>query len=602
MATVVVFPSFISVQSPAPSKSFGTLANVPIKNGVYEVLTRAKMPSIPAGSIITSATYRVAQNDNWTGTNVLGLHRNLTSWLATETWGGRPAAVSAASGTDSQAGTHALDWWEIDVTADVQGWYAKTIKYNWGWVLRTNSSTKHYVRGKEASSGHPHLVIEYEPPAKVPSGLSPAGGAVSVAKPTLTFDTSGNTIAIQVQLDAAADAVSPDFDSGEVAATGGVLDLTTTAYAGLADGSSIYWRARAKSSAGWSGWSSWVQFSRDNLDAVTLTAPASTTADTSPPFAWTFAGTQRAWQADEFLVEGGRTTLLRSSGLRSGTDNDWTPAPLVGAYFGKTLRARVRVWDNVTRIATPGTPTYSEDTADFVASFTGTVDPMDTLVATQAVVNSPGVTLSGTRAAGIPDEVAIFHDDVMVARLDGADVFTSTTVFSFTDWWARMGEEVEITVVPIVNGDFADDAPAATITPRCRGLWLVDPATGTKLVLWETDLGSGDQGDLAAIMQTVDGQIIRRRLANAPRAGSYSGQIFDALGFDAGDTIAAFDEFRANDASTVYRLLRGKENLAVIAGDFIHSPTEMENLDDEVYSAGSFNWWEAAAPVVVDGG
>lgn len=597
MTVVAVFPSFISVQSSKPSTSFGSLANTPIKNGTKEVLTRAALPTIPKGSVITSAVYRVAQNDNWAGSVTLGLHRNETSWLATDSWNERPSAVAGASGTDTQSGTSALNWWEIDVTADVQGWYDRSIKYNWGWVLRTNSSTLHYIRGRKATSRHPHLVITYEPPAKVPTGLSPAGGAVSIAKPVLTFDTSDNTISIQVQIDPAADGVSPDFDSGEVASTGGNLDLGSTAYAGLADGSTTYWRARAKSVAGWSAYSSWVDFSRADLDAVTLTAPGATPADSTPPFAWTFGGTQTAWQAD--ILFGNH--VLRSSGLRSGTDNDWTATPLEGSYFGALLTARVRVWDDVTRIATPGTPAYSQDTTTYTATFTGSVDPMDTLDADQTS-GSPGIVLTGTRAAGIPDEVAVFHDDALVARLEGADVFTTATDFEFTDWWARMGREVEISVVAIVNGEFAADSPSVTLTPHCAGLWLVEPASGVGAVLWGQDAGSWASPDVATEHRTIDGEIKRRRLANLPMSGSMSGKIEDVRSFDADDTIDAFDTFAGLDASTVYRLIAGQMNLAVIAGNFLVTPTSNENLGDQTISRGEFDWWGVADPIIVDGG
>jgi hypothetical protein len=601
MGSVTVFPSFISVQAAKPSKSFGTLADVPIKNGTAEVLTRAKVPDeIPAGSVITSALFMVAQNDDWAGAVTIGLHRNETSWLATETWNGRPAAVATATGTDAHTGSHTWDWWAVDVTDDIQAWLDKTIRYNWGWVLRTNSATLHKLRGKKATSRQPHLVIEYVPPAKVPANLSPQGGAVSVAKPVLTFSTSDGTESIQVQIDAAADAVTPDFDSGEVAATGGKLNLAATAYAGLADGSTTYWRARAKSAAGWSAWSSWVSFSRDDLGSVALTAPTATPGDTTPPFAWTFTGgTQQSWQAD-ILDPAGK--ILRSSGRQAGTADDWTATPLEGDYFGKTLTARIRVWDDVVRIATPGAATYVEDTVDYVATFTGTVDPMDDLTATQPVKVSPGVLLTGSRAAGIPDEVAVFHDGVLVARLDGADCFTSSTDFEFTDWWCRMGREVTITLVPVVNGEFADDPPEATITPRCSGLWLVDPATGTAVVLWGVEEGDVAKADLSAEHQTTDGRVIRRRLSNGVKTGSERGDIFDAQGQAADDTIAALEEFETNDAGTVYRLIDGQLNTAVIAGNFLRDTTILENLDNEVFSVGSFSWWESKAPTYVDGG
>lgn len=597
MATKGVMVSFVSVQSAKSSTSFGTLDYPPIKESTKEILTRAGLPQLPKGSVITSAIFRVAQKNAWSGSNALAIRRNQTSWLATDTWNQKPNPVSTPTDTVSASGTAAGHWWELDVTSDVQGWYSKTIKYNWGWTLRTDSSTERILRGGKSPFDQPHLVITYEPPAKIPTGLSPQGGAVSVAEPVLTFDVTDSTVAIQVQIDPASDAVSPDFDSGEVAATGGYLDLGDTAYAGLADAATTFWRARAKAAAGWSGWSAWVSFSRADLEVVTITAPTATPGDTTPPFEWTFAGTQTAWQADILLYG----KVLRSSGLRSGDDDDWTATPLVGTYFGAPLVARVRAWDDVTRIATPGAPIYSEDVSSYTPTFTGSVDPMDTLTATQSG-SSPGILLAGTRAGGVPDEVAVFHDGELVARLQGADVFTTSTDFEFTDWWARMGRETDVSVVAIVNGEFAADSPDVTLTPRCAGLWLVEPITGDAIVLWGNEQGSTEAPDLAAEHRTTDGQIVRRRLSNTPRTGRHSGTIIDVRADVAQTTLDAFDTFDELDASTVYRLVRGRENLPVLAGNFLTTPTPNENANNKILSTGQFDWWESVAPAVVDGG
>lgn len=609
MSTIKVAASFISVQSIKPSQAFGTLASVPIKSGAKEILIRAGRTTLPRGAIITSAELHIAQADTATGSNTLSARLNLDSWDSTVTWNTRPSVRSTASGSDTKTGATPGSVWVIDVTQDVQDMYSGVLQHNLGWTLRTNNSTTaHYLRGRKATVTQPFLLLEYETVPSPPVDLSPQGGAVSVAKPIVTFQTTDNMIALQVQIDAAADAGSPDFDSGEVASTGGKLDLSATAYAGLSDGSTTYWRARAKGPGGWSRWSSWVSFSRNDLDAVTLTTPGATTADTSPPFAWTFGGTQKAWQADlldmstVIAFTGGERKVLRSSGLRSGTDDDWTPEPLKGNYFGTTLRARIRIFDDVTRIATPGVHTYSEDYVDFVASFSGSVDPVDTLVASQAGINSPGIVLSGTRAAGTPDEVAVFHDDEMVARLDGGDVFTSSTAFSFTDWWGRIGRSTVIKVVAIVNGDFADDSPTATITPKGRGIWLVDPATDVAAVLWDMEAGDVDGSDVASEHRTVKGEFVRRRLANAARSGSHSGRVLDVDDLDADDILDAIDTFRTNDAGTVYRLIRGRENLSVIAGNVLATPTSSDGRHGKAIALGRFDWWESADPIIVDGG
>ncbi|HKY57657.1 MAG TPA: DNRLRE domain-containing protein [Aeromicrobium sp.] len=589
MASLKQFVTFISVQATKPSYSYKNPPYPPLQSGVSRVLIRAATPSLPRGSIITSATLRVNQAGAYTGTKTMTVRRNDGTWTNLATWNNKPP-LTGPTVSDSHTSSGGDQWWDFDVTAAVQAFLAGTVR-NYGWSLYTDSATRINVNGSSSASQKPHLVIEYEPPAKTPTDLSPQGGAVSVEKPVLTFDTEGSTTAIRVQIDAAEDGVSPDFDSGVVDATAGVLDLNDTAYAGLADGATTSWRAQHQTAAGWSSWSPWVSFSREDLDTVTLTAPAATVADPSPPFAWTFGGTQTAWQADLYY----RGVIVATSGRVSGTDTSWTPPgyPNNGPVTETGVRsARVRVWDDVVRIATQGAPSYATDSADFDVVFDGTVDPMDTLV--ESSLNPlPGVLLTGTRAAGIPDEVAILHDGELVARLDGGDVFTTSTDFEITDWWLQMGRETEVTVVAIVNGEFADDSPSVTVTARCSGLWLVEPDSGDALVLWGIESGEWGQADIASEHQTISGRVIRRRLSAGRRSGSLSGDILDIGSVLADDTVAAFETFRDNDAGTEYRLIAGQLNLGVIAGNFRWSPTPSENQDDEVRSFGAFDWWEA---------
>jgi hypothetical protein len=72
--------------------------------------------------------------------------------------------------------------------------------------------------------------------------------------------------------------------------------------------------------------------------------------------------------------------------------------------------------------------------------------------------------------------------------------------------------------------------------------------------------------------------------------GSISGDVLDALGFTAADTLDALETFRANDAGTEYRLIAGHLNLAVIAGDFVVAPTPLSSGGDVVAKA-QFNFW-----------
>lgn len=583
MSTYRALLTTVSVQQAKPSYYFGHLPRTPIVSGAAYMLVRASV-SLPRNAVITSAKLWINQYDSIAGGLTLSVRRNYTAWPKAVTWSTKPA-VTDVTHTRALSSAPGL-WWDIDVTSDVQGFVSGT-KANYGWRIMSNSTFAHKWRGSGADIRQPYLMVTYVIPAKVPTNLSPAGGSVAVDKPVLTFAVDSGTVGIQVQVDAAADAASPDFDSGEVVATAGVLDLVDTTYAGLADGSSTYWRARAKNSYGWSPWSAWVTFSRDDLDAITLISPTDPTADGSPPFLWSFPGTQTAWQATLLDANNG---VLADSGVVAGTDTDWTPARGLAANGDQGV-ARVRVWDDVTRIATPGVAAYSEVALPFTVAFDGTVDPMDTLTATQ-VGGSPGVVLAGTRAAGIPDEVAVFRNGVQVARFPGGDVFTTATDFSWTDWTAPLNEAATYRLAPVVNGAVASGGPTPTITPNAVGLWLVDPATDTVAYLWGNDEGSWDASDVATVHVPVstDSPVVRRRLRRGTMTGSISGVVVDAQGIPATTTLAALDAFAGNDAGTVYRLIAGHLNLSVIAGDFLVAPSPISGPSDTVAKA-QFNFW-----------
>lgn len=570
-----------SVQTVRENHAYGSiLAQAPLDFGAAAALLDISVPpSIPKNATVTSAKIWVAQYGAWAGTNILTVLRHLAAFTYKVTWDNRPAATTtdSRSKTNSPAGT----WWSFDVTGDLQAIIAGTRK-DYGWRLSTDSTVQQKIRTHRAATLRPYLELTYQVPSKVPTSLAPQGGAVSVEAPVLTFTCGDDTTAVQVQVDPFSDGVAPEFDSGEVAATAGVLDLADTAYAGLADGDATTWRARAKSASGWGAWSAWVSFSREDLETAALTSPIATPADGTPPFEWTFTGTQTAWQAT-LLSDDGK--ILDDSGLVSGADTAWTPSKGLKAT-GDSGIARVRLYDDVLRIATSGVPIYAEDTVDFTVTFDGTVDPLDTLVAA-TVANVPGVVLTGTRAVGVPDEVAIFRDGIQVARMPGTDAFTGTD-FAYTDYSAPLGVEVTYRVAPIENSAVASGGPTDTAMASSAGVWLINPATGVMAVLWDRDEGSWDAADLATVHQPIaeDAPPVRRRLRRGVLAGTMSGRIVDGLGFDAEDTLAALEEFAEADAGTLYRLIAGSLNAEVIAGDFLVTPTPVNGVD-----RGQFTFW-----------
>lgn len=643
----------VQVRSVKPNLAYGVPASLRLDSGKDEVLLRATMPaSVPSNAVVTSASLVVTQKAALTGSRTLTVQRNATKVTDRKTWATRPALTGTAA-TLAQTATAAGALWSLNVATDVQAFVSGTAS-NFGWRLSTSDTVAHTFYGSTAASGQPYLLVDYLVPADVPTDLNPSGGAVSVNKPTLTFTGDEDMTHLQVQIDPAANGTTPGFDSGEVAATAGVLALTATfprtasvtttnlstgitaatatfetadvgatitgtgipngatiasvqsgtaatlsaaatatgtvtatitrSYAGLANTASTQWRARVRNPLGLSAWSEWVTFSRTDLPALTITAPGSTTADGTPPVTWTFTG-QTAWRA---WLRNSVGTVLADSGPQVGTAQAWTP-PKGLTVNGQVGTVEVWAFDGVVREATPGAPVYKSATATTTFTLSGAVGAVDTLTATQDGT-SPGVVLSGTRAAGIPDELAIYRDGSLVAQVAGTSVFTGTS-YSITDHTAPMNRSATWRVAPVVNGATASGGPTATMTPRCRGIWLTDPDTGTKAVVWG-DEDAGWEGRDVAITHTPVGpnaEVSRRRLLRLPRAGVVAGPVLDVGTFTADSTITALDTFADSDAGRIYRLVLGDLNLPVIVGDVRCDPTPLDGTE-RIYEA-SFAWW-----------
>src|SRR5205085_11029278 len=101
--------------------------------------------------------------------------------------------------------------------------------------------------------------------------------------------------AYQVQIATNSAMTSPVVDTGYV--TDGAQEYVLSGYS-LVDGTTYYWRVRAKDETGVeSDWSDVQQFGRDGEGTLTITAPGANTEDVTPVITHTFTGeTQTAVQ------------------------------------------------------------------------------------------------------------------------------------------------------------------------------------------------------------------------------------------------------------------------------------------------------------------
>ena len=596
MTTLPIAMTAYSIQAAKPNQRYGQLSRLPVRFNESAVLFRAALHRVPAGATVTSATVEFTQWSDEGGSRTLRLRPIDEGWNSNVTWGNRPsvgAEVDAVTLAAPQRGAT----WSFDVTTEVQE-VVSGQRTDRGWQLAADSAVSNTLtlKGSAASTRWPRLVVVYTMTPPAPENLHPASGAVSVAKPVLTFDASDSIIALQVQVDPGMDEVTPDFDSGTLAAAGGYLDLADTAYAGLAADATTSWRVRQETGGGWSDWSEWVDFTRLAKATLTITNPGATSDDGTPPVTWTFTGTQTAWEARLLDAAG---DVLDESGYTPGTDLAWTPERGL-TTDGQVGTIELLVWDDSERVAVPGDPEYVIVTQEITYTLDPTVDPVTTLVATRAV-GAPDVILTGTRTGGIPDEVDVFRNGVKVARHVGTDVFTGTA-YTITDVLPPVGKPLTYRVAPRVDGLTASGGPTATLTVHAKGIWIVDLEDTDNRVHLYGDVPEQAQPETAVVHTPLlkvagAGQVVRRRLVRYRPQGAVTGTVTD-LGHagvpSAATCEALLRDWADFDAGHRFRLVFSGFDGDCIIGDLTF--TEVDNPSQETRRTldVSMNYWGQA--------
>jgi len=342
-------------------------------------------------------------------------------------------------------------------------------------------------------SVRPRVEITWSDAPNTPTGLSPGGGrCVGLAKPVVKatyIDVSSPTalLAVQVQINSVDAWSAPAFDSGTVLTSVPELDLSTTAYAGLTDGQTVYWRVRFQDAAGnWSPWSSATTFKRDDKGILTVNNPPVGTPkveDTTPPIAWTFTGeTQAAYQIQiSHVVNSSRVVDWDSGKVTSAITSFTVPAGAINEPSSTVYTVIVRIWDSKQREATPGDNPYVEVSRDFTfipGATTGTA----TLTAVPHAYK-PQVVLTWT-AATFPDRFNILRNGhIIAAGLDPNDTFVSGTTHTWTDYSPSPRRNLVYSVQRVVNDIASATNPTATTQVKSEGMWLQDPNSGLQLYM-----------------------------------------------------------------------------------------------------------------------
>lgn len=587
-----------------PAREHAKATHLRLKSGQNHAYIYLRSPA-PLGATIVSATLTVFARQATSGPRALTASRIGESWKARSlNWNNAPDVLAGGvvANVDVLADADPIDF---DVTAHVQ-----TVAdggRHFGWRIETDATTVHWIHAFNAGENKPRLVVEWSDAPDAPTSLAPADSVVSVAAPVLRCDytdVSGSTelAAVQVQVDPASDEVTPDFDSGEVAATEPELDLSATAYPGLADATSTYWRVRVKDAAGlWSEWSDWVQITRAVKGTVTIDTPSVGTpvvTDHTPAIEWTPSAAQSAWKV-RITRASDRGVELYDSGKRIGTETEHT---IPDGYLldDDDYSVQVRSWDTQTdRQATPGDPRYAYAWLDF----TITDDPavaLPTTVAAAVTADSPWVALAWS-AAVEPHGWNIYRDGVLVAGgLDPADLLVAGTTYDYrwTDYTAAPLAQHTYEVRAVVDGARSDPVASGPVTPKPRAVWLADPDTGATVRIAGGDDPSWTMEDDATTLYPL-GSSTPVRIVTGMRglAGSTAGLLID--GWSATTLAAAEAVVWQMKASTsrgrTVRMVAGDINIAVLLENVTVAPSPLTR-DGQLVKPISFGVVQIGAP------
>jgi hypothetical protein len=546
---------------------------------------------VPLGATVLSATLTFYMPSPGTGTKTITLKKVTEPWKAgTVTYATRPSVTTSDAKAVTMAAGTAPQEIVFDVKSHLQAVANGSTWY--GWRLESSLSGVRYINAAQAADHKPLLVVEYAMKPGKPSGLAPGGGnAVSVALPMLRFNDVKALRALQVQINSTNDfsgAVS--FDSGTVMTTLPQFDLSTTAFAGINNAETKYWRVRVQDDGGvWSSWSDVTSFTRAALPTLTLSTPTGNYVDEpTPTIAWSFSGTQKAWRV--FVKDSDNNIIAKSdSGQRPGATASYEIPNGVIVDRNETYTIVVRVWDNVSRDGADNP--WFQVTRPVTFRYSTTVAPVTSLVGT-SLEPQPGVQLTWSRATA-PDSFSIRRGNgTLVENVLAADVLVSGTNYQYIDYTAEPKTAQTWTVEAVVNGVTSDLNPVtASISPKTVGIWISDPETGLTVQLLDVDEGTWEMGEESAVFAPV-GSNRSFKVTQAMRGyeGSISGLLLQT-DMTNNKTVAQQEAdvwtIKGNPNRT-YILTLSDMAIPVVLGNVVVRPTPRKDIEKVV----SFDFWQ----------
>lgn len=477
------------VDSTNPNTPHGTGVWIRLQSGVKRGLVSLPIPTGTLGKTVSSAILTGHVHGSWSAQTltVAALNEN---W-DTPTWAHQPGV---RAGTASVATGALTDGDEVVIdVADLVQEVADGAPH-FGWRITTSAGTEQQLYSFDAAHVAWTLTIVTSDQPEAPTGLVPDGRVVGAAKPVVGFAPVDGMASLRVQIDPAADEISPDFDSAEVASTQPTLNLAATAYAGLAAGATTQWRAQVKVDGDWSDWSDWAEFTYRPLPTLTLDSPAGgvlwdPTSDVLAHISTTHLDAYRV----RITAGNDRTKIRYDSGKLPADDvsdiahalpernNDGTRIFL----DDRDYQLNVRAFDDYDREPTPGVPAYVEVWTTIHFDDDAALTPIASLTA-QQVNHTPKIRLTWTRAAAA-DAWVVSRDGEVIARLDPEDTVTGPSTYSWVDKTARPNVKHIYAVRCLVDGTRSVTGPKAHVTTAIDGVWFTR-SNGDQVRLDNTDV------------------------------------------------------------------------------------------------------------------
>jgi len=566
----------------------------------------------PVGATVESAVLRVTLKEAWAGSHTIHARRIITKWISNWTrWENQPDTTATNAASEVVTGGVWGDVVEIDVSAMLQdvanggAWYGIRLTLDGNDLLSLHSSDT-----PQGNAFWPQLDIDWSVPPPAPSRLQPSGGQVRGAEfPLLewgygvsggAWENSGwesgiDQASSQVQISTSTDFTTPEYDSTMVANTDSQWDLADTAYAGVPDGATRYWRVRIQNGSGInSPWSNVAEFARSEPGVLALVSPGvgGEVNDTTPPISWTLTGaTQTAAQVTLYELNWwGRVPVYEIWRMpRRATDETSVTLPSGYIMSGREYRIRVRVWDDADRVGAGGDPAFQQVERDFIYVRDATPDPVDDL-AVELQPQGPGVIVTWTDTVE-PDFYSVRVDgEEVMPRLEPADVrVEATDNFMLNLYRLSPGTEQNIEIERVVStgGEFKhSDSDVVAITARAGMKYLVDETDNADIVVRllgkePADLSVGETGETFNLV----GSRIPVRIVDSQRG--YEGTVIGTME----DTAMRREFRRMKDRNTVVRYIQGTLNVPVILGEASVTPSpdyDMHDLSVEIFQVGEF--------------